>query len=77
VFKVLGSKKQRASRVEEAVVATGVCVDITGSREGVTSLEDTISMFVVSWTQLAATITLLRAVLLATRIVAISSFVFE
>jgi hypothetical protein len=48
VFKVLGSKKRGASRVEEAVVATGICVGVTSSCEDVTGPKDTISTFVAS-----------------------------
>ena len=54
-----------------------VAVTVTGGRVGVTGLEEAISTSVTGvWTQLAATIALLRAALLALRIAAISGFVF-
>ena len=54
-----------------------VAVTVTGGRVGITGPEEAIGMSVTGvWTQLAATIALLRAALLALRIAAISGFVF-
>ena len=70
MFKDLGLKNRGAGRVEGAVT-------VTGGRVGVTGPEEAIGMSVTGvWTQLAATITLLRAALLALRITIISGFVF-
>ena len=72
MFKDLGLKNRGAGRVEGAVAVT-----VTGGRVGVTGPEEAIGTSVTGvWTQLAATIALLRAALLALRIVAISGFVF-
>ena len=55
-----------------------VAVTVTGGRVGVTGPEEAISISVTRvWTQLAAAITLLRAALLALRIIAVSGFVFR
>ena len=54
-----------------------MAVTVTGGRIGITGPEEAIGMSVTGvWTQLAATIALLRAALLALRIAAISGFVF-
>ena len=54
-----------------------VAVTVTGGRVGVTGPEEAIGTSVTGvWTQLAATIALLRAALLALRIAAIFGFVF-
>jgi hypothetical protein len=53
-------------------------VVVTRDRVGVTGPEEAISISVTGvWTQLAAAITLLRAALLALRIIAVSGFVFK
>jgi hypothetical protein len=58
-------------------VEGAVAVTVTGGRVSVTGLEEAISTSITGvWTQLATIIALLRAALLALRIVAISSFVF-
>jgi hypothetical protein len=55
-----------------------MAITVTGDYIGITSPEETISISVMGiWIQLTAIITLLRTALLALRITAISSFVFE
>ena len=72
MFRDLGLKNRETGRVEGTVDIT-----VTGGRVGITGPEEAIGMSVAGvWTQLAAAIALLRAALLALRIVAISSFVF-